>query len=98
MGLTLKVINDSSSSLIVAGFMRPIDQNEEAIIMVDSDGIVLGIDQRFALMLNNRFSGKQIVQEEQRLANLLPEVRLSRLEQQEFQDSYLEVDKPREGQ
>jgi hypothetical protein len=47
--------------------------------MVDNDGTVLAIDQKFARMGNNKFNGSLIVLHEIRLATILPEVKLSML-------------------
>ena len=91
-GLTLHTLNKSNSSLVVVGFMKKRDTKDEGIIMIEhSSGEVLAINSKFAAQMKNKVTGKQIIQEELKLAAILPEVDLTLIGKEECQNSLLEI-------
>ena len=52
---------------------------------------MLAIDRNFSNFVKKKVTGKQIIQDELKLSNLLPEINLSLFKDQPFQDSQLEV-------
>jgi hypothetical protein len=55
------------------------------------NGEILAVDKIFTNIVNNRITGKQILQEEVRLASILPEVTIDQLEKGEEITTFLEV-------
>lgn len=50
-----------------------------------TNGEILGIDANFMAIMNNKLTGKQVVQEEVKLSVLLPELNLELLEKEGIQ-------------
>lgn len=55
------------------------------------NGEILAVNKMFTSIVNNRITGKQIIQEEIRLASILPEITVDQLEKGEEIITFLEV-------
>jgi hypothetical protein len=78
--------------------MRRAEEGEAGLLMVSvTSGDVLGADGQFLRLIGGRLTGKQIAQEEVRLASLMPEIDLQRLEEEGSQLTVLEVENMVEG-
>jgi hypothetical protein len=66
---------------VIIGFMKKIEADPlKGMIMYSAtNGEILGIDNNFVSLMNNRVTGKQIIQEEVRLNVLIPEINLELL-------------------
>jgi len=59
--------------------MKGREANEEAIVMVDSNGVLLAIDANFEAKLKHKIKAKQIINEEIKLNSLFPELNMRKL-------------------
>lgn len=90
--LTVRLMSSPDNALVIVGFMRRAEESDAGLLMVSvSSGDVLGADGQFLRLVGGRLTAKQIAQEEVRLAGLMPEMDLQRLEEEGSQLTVLEV-------
>jgi PAS domain S-box-containing protein len=93
INLSVRILNSTQSDLAIVGFMKRINAEPyRGLVMYSAtNGEVLGIDENFVEMMNKRLTGKQVAQEEIRLAVLAPELNMELLEKELEQETLLEV-------
>lgn len=63
----------------------PLEMTKGLLMYSATNGEILGIDANFMAIMNNKLTGKQVVQEEVKLSVLLPELNLELLEKEGIQ-------------
>jgi hypothetical protein len=77
-GLNLQIITSVSNSLLIAGFLRKVEDNGKGILLVDPEkGDVVGLNRNFAALTKDKFTGRLVVQEEVKVTSLLPQIDLN---------------------
>lgn len=93
LNLTVRLLNSIKSDLALVGFVYKIQKKiEKGLIMFSGkNGQILAVNKIFTNIVNNKITGKQILQEEVRLASILPEITLDQLETNAEMVTFLEV-------
>jgi hypothetical protein len=96
MKLTVRMMTSTQSALVIVGFMKKTlkepEEKESGLLMFSlNTSEILGIDAQFEKLMNYKLSGKQLVQEEVKLASIMPELNLELLEKERCLKTVLEV-------
>lgn len=94
--LTVRMMTSSQSALTIVGFMKELPkekgEDQSGLLMFSlNTSEILAIDAQFEKLMNYKISGKQLVQEEIKLASIMPELSIELLEKERTARTVLEV-------